>query len=74
MGEGRNVYRVLMGKPQRKRPLGRPRRRCEDGIKMDLSEIGWLRGVEWFHLAQDRDPWRAVMNLLVLAPLSYLFS
>jgi hypothetical protein len=71
MGEGRNVYRVLMRKPEGKRPLERPRRRWEDGIKMDLREIGW-GGVEWIHLAQDRDRWRAVvkavMNLLVLAP------
>jgi hypothetical protein len=73
MGEGRNVYRVLVGKPEGKRPLGRPRRRWEDGIKMDLREIGW-GGVEWIHLAQDRDRWRAVvnavMNLRVLAPRS----
>jgi hypothetical protein len=71
MGEGRNVYRVLMGKPEGRRPVERPRRRWEDGIKMDLWEIGW-GGVEWIHLAQDRDRWRtvvnAVMNLLVLAP------
>jgi hypothetical protein len=71
MGEGRNMYRVLVGKPEGKRPLGRPRRRWEDGIKMDLNEIGW-GGVEWIHLAQDRDRWRAVvsavMNLRVLAP------
>jgi hypothetical protein len=56
-----------------KRPLGRRRRRWEDGIKMDLTEIGWGGGgVEWIHLAQDRDCWRAVvnavMNLRVLAP------
>jgi hypothetical protein len=73
MGEGRNVYRVLVGKPEGKRPLGRPRRRWEDGIKMDLGETGW-GGVEWIHLAQDRDRWRAlvnaVMNLRVLAPWS----
>jgi hypothetical protein len=73
MGEGRNVYRVLVGKPEGKRPLGRPRRRWEDGIKMDLREIGW-GGVEWIQLAQDRDRWRAVvnavMNLRVLAPRS----
>jgi hypothetical protein len=73
MGEGRNVYRVLVGKPEGKRPLGRPRRRWEDGIKMDLREIG-LGGVKWIHLAQDRDRWRsvvnAVMNLRVLAPWS----
>jgi hypothetical protein len=73
MGEHRNVYRVLVGKPGGKKPLGRPRRRWEDGIIMDLGEIG-LRGVEWIHLAQDRDRWRAVvnavMNLRVLAPWS----
>jgi hypothetical protein len=73
MGEGRNVYRVLVGKPEGKRPLGRPRRRWEDGIKMDLEEIG-RGGVEWIHLAQDRDRWRAlvnvVMNLWVLVPRS----
>jgi hypothetical protein len=71
MGEGRNVYRVLVGEPTGKRPLERPRRRWEDGIKIDLREIGW-RGVEWIHLAQGRDRWRAVvsavMNFWVLAP------
>jgi hypothetical protein len=70
-GEGRNVYRVLMGKPEGKRPLGRPRCRWENGIKMDLREIGW-GSVEWIHLAQDRDCWwavgNAVMNLQVLVP------
>jgi hypothetical protein len=70
MGEGRNVYRVLVGKPEGKRQLGRQRRRWKDGIKIDLREIGW-GGVEWIHLAQDRDRWRAVvnavMNLRVLA-------
>jgi hypothetical protein len=73
MGEGRNVYRVLVGKPEGKRPLGRQRRRCEDGIKMDIREMGW-GGVEWIHLAQDRDRWRAVVNavtnLRVVAPWS----
>jgi hypothetical protein len=54
MGEGRNMYRVLVGKPEGKRPLERPRRRWEDGIKMDLKKIGW-EGVEWIHRAQDRD-------------------
>jgi hypothetical protein len=63
-----------VGKPEGKRPLGRPRRRWEDGIKMDLKEIGW-GGVEWIHLAKDRDRWRAVvnavMNLRLLAPRSW---
>jgi hypothetical protein len=76
MGEGRNVYSVLVRKPKLKRPLGSPRRRWEDGIKMDLTEIGW--GVEWIHLAQDRERWRAVvnavMNLRVLAPRSDLLQ
>jgi hypothetical protein len=73
MGEERKVYRVLMGKPKGKRPLERPRRRWEDGIRMDLREIGW-GSVDWIQLAQDRDRWRAVantvMNLRVLAPRS----
>jgi hypothetical protein len=73
MGEEREVYKVLVGKPEGKRPLGRPRRRWEDGIRMDLREIG-LGGVDWIRLAQDRDRWWAVvsevMNLRVLAPRS----
>jgi hypothetical protein len=73
MGEERKVYKVLVGKPERKRPLGRPRRRWEDWIRMDLRDIG-LEGVDWSRLAQDRDQWRAVvsavMNLRVLAPRS----
>jgi hypothetical protein len=73
MGEGRNVCRVLVGKPKGKRPLERPRRRWEDGIKMDLAQIT-CGGVEWIHLAQDMDLWRAVvnavMNLRVQAPKS----
>jgi hypothetical protein len=64
MGEGRNVYRVLVGKPEGKRPLERPRLRWEDGIKMDLRQIGW-GGVEWIHLAQDRHRWRAVVNAVM---------
>jgi hypothetical protein len=72
-GEGRNVYRVLVGKPEGKSPLGRPRRRREDGIKMDLRETGW-GGVEWIHQAQDRNHCRvlvnAVMQFRVLAPRS----
>jgi hypothetical protein len=73
MGEERKLYKVLVGKPEGKRPLGRLRRRWEDGIRIDLREIG-LRGVDWIRLAQDRDLWRvvvsAVMNLRVLAPRS----
>jgi hypothetical protein len=71
MGKERKVYEVLVGKPEGKRPLGRPRRRWEDGIGMDLREIGW-GNIEWIQLAQDRDRWWAlvntVMNLRVLAP------
>jgi hypothetical protein len=73
MGEERKVYKVLVGKPEGKRPLGRPRRRWEDGIRMDLRETG-LGGVDCIRLSQDRDRWRAVvsavMNLRVLAPRS----
>jgi hypothetical protein len=73
MGEERNVYKVLVGKPEGKRPLGKPRSRWEDGIGMDLREIG-LGGVDWIRLSQDRDRWRAVvsavMNLRILAPRS----
>jgi hypothetical protein len=69
----RKVYKVLVGNPEGKRPLGRPRHRWEDGIRMDLREIR-LGGVDWIRLAQDRDRWRpvvsAVMNLQVLAPWS----
>jgi hypothetical protein len=57
MGEGRSVYRVVVGKLKGKRPLERPRNRSEDGIKMDLRETGWGGGMEWIHLAQDRDCW-----------------
>jgi hypothetical protein len=73
MGEERIVYKVLAGKPEGKRPLGRQRRRWEDGIRMDLRETG-LGGVDWIQLAQNRYRWRAVvsavMNLRVLAPRS----
>jgi hypothetical protein len=68
MGEGRNMYRVLVGKPEGKRLLRRPRHRWEGGIKMDLREIDG-GGVEWIHLAQSRDHWWAVMNA-VMAPCS----
>ena len=61
MGEGRGVHRVLVGKPEGKRPLGRPRRRWEDNIKMDLQEVGGSCG-DWMELAQDRDRWRALLS------------
>ena len=60
MGEGRGVHRFLVGKPEGKRPLGRPRRKWEDNIKMDLQEVG--EGGDWMELAQDRDSWRALLN------------
>ena len=61
MGEGRGVHRVLVGKPEEKRPLGRPRRRWEDNIKLDLQEVGGSCG-GWMELAQDRDRWRALVG------------
>jgi hypothetical protein len=65
MGEGRGAYRILVGRPEGRRPLGRPRRRWEDNIKMNL-QVG-LGGMDWIDMAQDRDRWRtlviAVMNL-----------
>jgi len=68
MGEGRGVYSVLVGKPEGRRPLGRPRRKWEDNIRMDLRKVG-CGCVDWMELAQDRDRWRAlvsaVMNLRV---------
>jgi len=60
MGERNGVYKVLVGKPEGKRPLGRPRRRWEDNIKMDLQEVG-CHGMAWIGLAQDRDRWRALV-------------
>jgi hypothetical protein len=63
-GETRNSYRILVGKPQGKRPLGRPRRRWVDNIKVDLREIGW-DGMNWIKLTQDRDQWRALVNTVM---------
>ena len=61
MGEGISVRRVLVGKPEGKRPLGRPRRRWEDSINMDLQEVGGSCG-DWMELAQDRDRWRVLVG------------
>jgi hypothetical protein len=64
MGKRRGAYRVLVGKPEGRRPLGRPRRRWESYIKMDLREVR-RAGTDWIHLAQDRDRWRAVVNAVM---------
>jgi hypothetical protein len=64
MGEGRGVYRVSVGRPEGKRPLGRPRRRWENNIKLDLREIG-IDGANWIQLAQDRFQWRACVNMVM---------
>jgi hypothetical protein len=64
MGEGRGAYRVLVGRPEGKRPLGRPRRRWEDNIKIDLGEIG-INRANWIQLAQDRVWWRAFVNTVM---------
>jgi hypothetical protein len=61
VGEKRNAYRLLVGKPEGKRPLGRPRRRWVDNIRMDLVEVGW-DDVDWIGLAKDRSRWRALVN------------
>jgi hypothetical protein len=70
MGENRNAYRILVGKPEGKRPLGRPRRRWVDNIKMDLMKIGW-DGVDWIDMAQDRDQWRALVNTVLNIRVPY---
>jgi hypothetical protein len=64
MGEGRGAYRILVGRPEGRRPLGRSRRRWEDNVKMDLQEVGW-GGMDWIDMAQDRDRWRAVVNAVM---------
>jgi hypothetical protein len=63
-GEERGLYRVLVGKPEGKRPLGRPKCRWKDNIRMDLQEVG-CGGVDWIGLAQDRDRWRALVNAVM---------
>jgi hypothetical protein len=64
MGEKRNAYGILVGKPEGKRPLGRLRRRWVDNIKINLREIGW-DGMDWIDVAQDRDQWRALVNTVM---------
>ena len=64
MGERRGVYRVLVGKPEGKRQFGRPRRRWEDNIKMDLQEVG-CGGMDWIDMVQDRDRWWALVNAVM---------
>jgi hypothetical protein len=64
MGEKTKSYRILVGKPEGKRPLGRPRRKREENIRMDLREIGW-GGMDWIDLAQDREQWRALVNTVM---------
>jgi hypothetical protein len=64
MGDGIGVYRIFVGRPERKRPLGRPRRRWEDNIKLELREIG-IDGANWIQLAQDMFRWRAFVNTVV---------
>ena len=64
MGEKRGVYRVLVGKPKGKRPLGKSRRRWEDNIKIDLKELGCV-GMDWIELVQDRDRWPALVNAVM---------
>jgi hypothetical protein len=64
MGEVRGAYNILVGRPEGRRPLGRPRRRWEDNMKMDLREIGF-GDVDWIYLARDRDTWRALVNMMM---------
>jgi len=63
-GAMQNAYNILVGKSEEKRPLGRPNRRSEDNIRIDLWEIGW-EGMDWIHLAQDRDQWLALVNMVM---------
>jgi hypothetical protein len=70
MGETRNAYRILVGKPEGKRLLGRPRRRWVDNIEMDLREIIWV-DIYWIDLVQDRDQWRALVNTVMNLRVPY---
>jgi hypothetical protein len=63
VGEKRGAYRILVGRPEGRRPLGRPRHRWEDNIKMYIQKVGW--GMDWIDLAQDRDRWRALVNAVM---------
>jgi hypothetical protein len=64
MGEGRGAYRILVERPEGRRPFGRPRRRWEDNIKIHLQDVGW-EGMDWIGMAQDRDRWRALVNAVM---------
>jgi hypothetical protein len=68
MRDGGGVYKVLVGKPERKRSMGRTRRRWEDNIKMDLQEMG-SRGMDWIGLAKDRDKWQELVNAVMNLPV-----
>jgi hypothetical protein len=63
-GEGRGAYRILVGRPEGRRQLGKPRRRWEDNIKMNLQEVGW-GSMDWIDMAQDRDRWRDLVNAVI---------
>ena len=69
-GERRGIYRVLVGKHEGKRPLGRPRHRWEDNIKMDLQEVG-CGSMDWIELAQDRDRWQEIVNAVINLQVPY---
>jgi hypothetical protein len=64
MGEGRGAYWILVGMPEGRRSLGRPRHRWEDNFRMDLQEVGW-EGMDWIVMAQDRDRWRVLVNVVM---------
>jgi hypothetical protein len=68
-GERKGAYRILVGKPERKGQLGRPRHRWEDNIRMDLKEVGWGGGMDWNGLAQDKDRWGALVNAVMNLPV-----